>query len=255
MKIGYQLSSIAPYLTEPESLAKSFRKISGIGYRFVQLQGIPSEIDDQFIVDVLTEENLDCVATQEDYPLGFGEDPKRAISRAIKCGARYLCCALIPREVDSVKRLEQFAEELSNIAENVRDAGLIFAFHPIAPDFREMEGKPVFDRLMALLPEHVQLTFCVHAAFASGTNPLPIFKKYAGRMDLIHLKDDATMPDGSRHLMPLGRGTQIWAPILQAAQEAGVKYIFAEQERWLKDAFECAEESYRYLKGLGLANT
>lgn len=250
--MGYQLSSIAPYLSSPEQILQSFLRLREIGYRHVQLQSIPPEIPDDFIANALTEADLNCVATQEDYPFGFGDDPDRAIARAVRCGADYLCCALIPRDVDTTEKLHCFAKKLGAIAERVQDAGLIFAFHPIAPDYRQLEGQAVYERLMGLLPDKVQLTFCVHSAFQAGIDPQIVFDKFCGRMDLVHFKDDCPMPDGSRHLMPLGQGVHDWTPILRACHQAGVRYVFAEQERWLTDAFDCAKASLDYLTNIGL---
>ena len=144
-----------------------------------------------------------------------------------------------------------FGDRLSIIAAKVQSAGLIFGFHPIDPGMRLMAGQPVYERLMALLPHDVQLTFCVHATLRSGTDPLPILEKYAGRVDLVHFKDDAPQPDGTRHLMPLGADITDWVPIHDACCDADVKYIFAEQERWLSDAFDCARDSFGYLSRLG----
>ena len=252
VSMGFQLSSVAPYLDTTERVLKSFLKLAEIGYRDVQLQGVPSEIPDDVTAGALKTAGLNCIATQEDYPFGFGDNPERAIARAVRCGAQYLCCALIPREVDTVDKLQQFAGKLSVIAKKVQAAGLIFTFHPITPDYRDMDGQPVYERLMAMLPADTQLTFCVNAAYSAGIDPISVFEKYAGRMDLVHFKDDAPLPDGSKHLMPLGQGIHDWAPILQACNQAGVKHVFAEQERWLKDAFDSAKDSFDYLKTLGL---
>ncbi|MCA9833112.1 MAG: sugar phosphate isomerase/epimerase [Thermomicrobiales bacterium] len=248
--IGFQLSSITPYLATPEDIRTSFARIAETGYRFVQLQGVPSEIPDDVIVSALRDAGLTCVATQEDYPLGFGADPDRDIRRALACNARYLTCALIPQEVNSVATLNDFAETLSEIADRVSEAGLIFAFHPISPDYRQMEDRMVFERLMDALPDHVQLTFCIAAAHSAGVDPALVFEKYRGRIDLVHFKDDAPQSDGTRHLMPLGQGSHDWSGILQQCDTNSVKYVFAEQERWLSDAFACASDSYAYLTSL-----
>ena len=252
IEMGFQLSSVTPYLDTPEHLQSTFLRVAEIGYRNVQLQGIPVDIQDNIIVEALAEAKLNCVATQEDYPLGFGENPERGIARAVAVGAKYLCCALIPQDVDSIETLEKFAENLGGIAAKAQAAGLIFTFHPIGRDFRKMDGRPVYERLLELLPKETQLTFCVNAAFNSEVDPMKIFENYAGRIDLVHFKDDAPTADGSKHLMPLGQGTRDWKPILLACEEAKVKFVFAEQERWLKDAFICAKDSFEYLKSIGL---
>ena len=251
-KMGFQLSSVTPYLDTPKHLRDTLLKLAKIGYRNIQLQGIPIDIQDNIIAEALNDAGLNCVATQEDYPFGFGDNPERRIDRAVRCGAEYLCCALLPRDIDSIEKLEQFAEKLNKIYEKVQSAGLIFTFHPVGYDFRDMDGQPVYERLLNMLSSDVQLTFCVNSAFGTGTDPLPIFEKYAERMDLVHFKDDIPISDGKKHLMPLGQGTHDWTPILRACNKAGVKYAFAEQERWLKDAFDCAKDSYEYLKSIGL---
>ena len=252
VKMGFQLSSVTPYLDTPERLRNTFLRLAEIGYRDVQLQGIPIVIQDDIIVKALAEAKLNCVATQEDYPFGFGENPEKGIARAVNCGAKYLCCAIIPRDVDSVAKLEQFAGKLSDIAVKVQTAGLIFSFHPIGPDYRDLEGQPIYERLLEMLPEDTQLTFCVNSAFSVGIEPALVFEKYTGRMDLVHFKDDAPTAEGGRHLMPLGQGSHDWKPILDECKKANVKYAFAEQESWLKDAFDCAKDSFDYLKNLGL---
>lgn len=251
-KIGYQLSSITPHLNTIENINHSFYKLAEIGYRYVQLQGVPSEIPAHEIAKALNNSGLQCIATQEDYPFGFGDNPEKAIERAISCGAQYLCCALIPIDVKTLEDIRWFSDKLINIIEKTEEAKLIFSFHPIAPDFRDIEGKMVFEHLMEMLPNTVQLTFCVNAAFAAGVDPFSIINKYSGNMDLVHFKDDTVLPDVGKHLMPLGQGTHDWVPILQACNLANVRYVFAEQERWLKDAFQCAKESYDYLVHIGM---
>ena len=247
---GCQLSSVAPYLQTGESLRRALEKIAEIGYTAVQLQGASMDIPDKEIAAALRETGLDCVASQEDYPFGFGENPQRAIARAVACGCRYLTFALLPREADTPEKLERFAEKVRKIGEMVAGAGLIFAFHPIGPDFRQMEGTPVYERLMALLPPDMQLTFCVHSCLGSGISYAEVLEKFSGRVDLVHFKDSIPGPDGKPQLMPLGAGSVDWRPVASQCAAAGVRWIFAEQERWQKDAFVCAAESYAYMQGL-----
>lgn len=252
IKLGYQLSSITPYINTAESIEESFEKIARIGYRDVQLQGIPIDLDDNIITGALKNTGLNCVATQEDYILGFGDNPDRYIERALACSADYFSCALVPYDIDSREGIKAFSDILIKIVEKVQKAGMIFSFHPIPPDFRMVDGETAADILMDFLPQNAQLTFCVNAAFGAGISPDLIFNKYKGRMDLVHFKDDILLPNGERQLMPLGQGGHDFAPIIEQCHVAGVKYIFAEQERWLKDAFLCAEESYNYIKSLNL---
>lgn len=250
MKLGLQLSTLTPYLQTAQGLRSACRKVGEMGYQYVQLQGVPLEIPDREVARALEEAGLRCVATQEDYPAGFGGDPGRYIQRAAACGSQYLTCALIPREVDSPEKLRRFAEEFARIGEKVQEAGMVFAFHPIGRDFQPLEGVPVFRRLMDLLPQEIQLTFCVHASFGSGVSYQQVLEDYAGRVDLVHLKDSVPMEGGGQQLTPLGEGSCDWEPVLSCCQQAGVRWAFAEQERWTRDAFDCAAFSLRYLQGI-----
>lgn len=250
MKIGYQLSSITPYLQTETELRASLQKIAALGYRDVQLQGASAEIPDAVIADALREAGLNCVAIQVDYPDGFGICPEKAIRLAVACKAKYLTFAVIPKEIDTTDKLQTFAENICSIHKSVTKAGLVFAFHPIGPDFRLMDGIPVYERLMASLPDTMQLTFCVSSCFGSTVTWQNVLTKYTGRMDLVHFKDGILLPNGQLQLMPLGAGRTDWQPIAAACAAAGVKWAFAEQERWQKDAFVCAADSLNYLNTL-----
>lgn len=245
-KIGFQLSSITPYLDTEEHIKDSLSKIAKIGYKYVQLQGVPSQIDNQFLSEELKRNGLVCVATQEDYPFGFGENPEAAIERAVTCGCQYLAFALIPRDVDDTEKLKAFAEKIRIIEEMVQKAGLIFSFHPIGSDYREMDGVPVFERLLALMPD-LHLTFCLQSAFGSTTEIADVFKQYEGKMELVHFKDNIILPDGKNQLVPLGEGLHDWKPYYEMCTLHAVEYVFAEQERWTRDAFDCAQTCYDYL--------
>ena len=110
-----------------------------------------------------------------------------------------------------------------------------------------MDGVPVYKRLMDLLPKEVQLTFCVYATFGSGTDYRQVLRDYAGRLVLVHFKDSLRKPDGNEQLTPLGEGSHNWQPIAAACESSGVKWVFAEQDQWDRDAFECSTVSFCYL--------
>ena len=249
MKFGYQLSSITPYLQTEDDLRDSLHKIAAIGYTEVQLQGVSYTIPDNAVVSALRESGLSCIAMQEDFPVGFEDQPQRAIERAQACGCRYLSFAKWPGLLTSEEKLNRYAEALAPVCELAERSGLIFSFHPIGPDFMPLEVVPVYERLMERLTDSVQLTFCVSSCFGTGVEPADVLEKFKERVELVHFKDVTLQPDGP-HLVPLGEGDIDWSPIAAACKQAGVKYIFAEQERWDRDAFDCAAASYRYLQNL-----
>lgn len=228
------------------------QKVASIGYEFVQLQGASYEIPDPVIAAALRDNGLECVALQEDFPVGFRQEPERAIERAAACGCRYLSFAKWPGFLTSIEEIEKYAESLLSVQKQAREAGLTVSFHPIGPDFQALEGIPVYERLLSSLPPETQLTFCVSSSFGSGVTPYQVLEKFSGRVDLVHFKERVLLPDGRAQLKPLGEGETDWASLAAACKKAGTAYIFAEQEQWDRDAFDCAAASCRYLSALEL---
>jgi hypothetical protein len=50
-------------------------------------------------------------------------------------------------------------------------------------------------------------------------------------------------------LVPAGQGDTDWTNVAAACVECGVEYGFVEQERWLKDPFDCMKEALDWLNG------
>lgn len=101
-----------------------------------------------------------------------------------------------------------------------------------------------------------------------GEDPADYTRKYAGRVEIIHLKDFVGSKsenmyeligieddvekgkDGDFELRPVGYGKQDFPAILAAAKDAGATWIIVEQDRpsMGKTPLECAEVSIEYLK-------
>ncbi len=250
IRFGIHLSSVTPFIQTEEELRHTLKKLSGIGYSTVQVYGVPYSIPDEALASALKEAGLACAALQEDYP--FSQPAERVIGRAAACGCKYLTAALFPLQIADIYHLEHVARKLEEIHGLAKAKGIIFSFHPRRWDFRALEGTPIYERLLALLPGDAQLTYSVYSSLGAGKTPEEILEAYAGRVDLVHFKDRRKMSGNRDLLVPLGEGEVEWGPIAAACRKAGVKYIFAEQERWTRDAFDCAAASFRYLEGLKL---
>ena len=68
-QVGIQISSVREYLQTPQDVLASFRKVSEIGYRIIQIQWISPDVPMDFIRDALEETQLYCVGTQDYYDL------------------------------------------------------------------------------------------------------------------------------------------------------------------------------------------
>ncbi len=247
MEFGYQLSSAAPYLQTEREIQTAFSRLSEIGYKNVQLQGASYDIEDNFIRRALEDNGFSCQAFQEDFPVNQGIDVRRAVSRAKACGCRYFSFAKWPGFLTSAEEIKAYAKKITPVIECAKAEGLTMSFHPIGPDFRLVDGAPVYERLLECLPPEVQLTFCVGSSYRSGIPPYAILKKFSGRVDIVHFKEQIMQRDGSMLMKPLGEGKTDWRFLSTVCKETGVRYVYAEQEQCDRDMFDCAAVSYRTL--------
>jgi len=97
----------------------------------------------------------------------------------------------------------------------------------------------MFDLLMELTdPKTVHYEMDILWVFFPGQDPVKLFEKYGARWELVHLKDlKKGVPTGAltahtdlKNDVVLGTGQMDYPSILKAAQKAGVKYYFIEDE-------------------------
>ena len=131
--------------------------------------------------------------------------------------------------VDDVKR---YVEPFNTFAEKAHAAGIVALLHNEGFVSKHIDGKPVYDMMIALLnPETTKLQLQVSAA-QEGYDPVTYFRKYSGRYLSMHCQDwvkDPSTKSGFREV-PLGKGVVDWKAVFTAAKAAGVKNYFVELE-------------------------
>lgn len=131
------------------------------------------------------------------------------------------------------------------------EKGLYFVYRPTRFDFREMDGQPLYERLIGFLLDKIKLALCIHATFGRASYA-EILEHYGDRVELAYFMDSLSLPDGAARPVPLGEGDHNWQPILRACTKAGVKHIFVAQESRDRSFISCTRASMRYLSQLGL---
>lgn len=89
---------------------------------------------------------------------------------------------------DTVEEWQLFADNMKTIAEKVTAAGFNFSYHNHNHEFEELNGQPILTWLLQEVPTlNVELdTYWVQFA---GVDAVEYMENYAGRMKLVHLKD------------------------------------------------------------------
>jgi sugar phosphate isomerase/epimerase len=131
--------------------------------------------------------------------------------------------------VDDVKR---YVEPFNTFAEKAHAAGIVALLHNEGFVSEHIDGKPVYDMMIALLnPATTKLQFQVSSA-QKGYDAVTYFHKYPGRFLSMHCQDwvkDPSTKSGFREVV-LGKGVVDWKAVFTAAKVGGIKNYFVELE-------------------------
>ena len=131
--------------------------------------------------------------------------------------------------VDDVKR---YVEPFNAFAEKAHAAGIVALLHNEGFVAKYIDGKPVYDMMIAELnPTTTKLQFQV-STLQEGYDPVTYFHKYPGRFLSMHCQDwvkDPSTKSGFREVS-LGQGVVDWKAVFAAAKIGGVKNYFVELE-------------------------
>jgi sugar phosphate isomerase/epimerase len=255
--VGIQLYAVKDELrADPQATLTTLRKI---GFGEVETAGFGALTAHQFS-RLLDAAGLECPSAHLQF-----DNPEAAFEQAHALGAHYatsgsLRAMLRPApqgahgmSLDEAKR----TAELANlIGEAARRAGLQYVYHNHDFEFVDQGGGAIgYDLLLEEThPELVQFEIDCGWMVVGGRNPRDYFERYPGRFPMIHVKD--FLPSATHDSAPagaeLGHGMIDYAPIFAAAEKAGLKHYFAEQEGPFTrmTRLQAAQQAFDYLRKL-----
>lgn len=254
--LGIQLYMVLKaYQDDPMGTLKTLKSIG-----YAEIEAIITSTA-KTLRDQLNETGLACPSMHFD---SLGIDP--GIEAAHTLGTQYIVSSMLPAIMakmkgdkvqatytrEDAKRTAEFANQ---IGEKAKTAGLQYAYHNHHLEFTDVgNGQTFYDVLLKETdPNLVKLELDCGWVHAGGKNPADYFKANPGRIPLMHAKD--FLPSPSPNDFPgaeLGRGTVDYKPIMAAADRAGLKHCFVEQEGPFNrmSQLEAARVDYAYLRPL-----
>jgi sugar phosphate isomerase/epimerase len=106
-------------------------------------------------------------------------------------------------------------------------------------------------------PKLVGLELDIMWAKVGGVEPVKVFEQFKGRIPLVHMKNvkggigpqyNEKVPKEA--FEEVGKGVIAIGPVLVAAQKAGAKHFFVEQDQTPGNPLDSLRGSATYLKGL-----
>lgn len=169
---------------------------------------------------------------------------------------------------------EKFGEVIEGakmLGAKANSLGMKLAYHNHDFEFVKIDGEYALDILYKEVPADMlqpQIDTCW--VNVGGEDPADYIRKYAGRIEIVHLKDfvggktenmyaligldDDEEKDagGKFEFRPVGSGKQDFPAILAASKEVGARWVVVEQDNPSMDKtpLECAEMSINYLHSL-----
>lgn len=252
--LGVQLYTVRNVIvTDP---AGTLKAIEGIGY---------SEVEATYdnlnqIWTALEATKLKRVSIHVDAAIFMeGGGPLDTVLKDVKRhGFEYVVVPSLPTAKGGADSIKQLADMLNKAGEQAKKRKLTLCYHNHAHDFQPIDGKPAVEMLLSeTRPELVSLEMDVFWVSVAGLDPVAMLKKHAGRVPLVHLKDKAAgiakqyneeVPKSA--FKEVGSGSIDIPGVLKAADSAGVKHYFVEQDQTSGDPIASLRQSYKYLSGL-----
>ncbi len=243
--VALQLYSIRNELDK--NFEFSLRAVAEMGYTGVEFAGNYGGLTAPELKKLLDELKLTVVgahlsldALENDF------DAQAEFMETIGCS--HMVCPWAPLEdeasaIDLGKRFEKIAEKCAM-------RGFKFSYHNHAHEFKKSEsGEYLFDIMMANCSELVMAELDVYWVAKGGADPIEYIRKYAGREELLHLKQMG-LENGEQVDVLFDKGILDIAAYAEAARLAGVTDFIVEEETKCDDMLDAARVDIETLRKL-----
>ncbi|MDO6590973.1 sugar phosphate isomerase/epimerase [Loktanella sp. D2R18] len=227
-KISYQLycsRNFPPLEDTLQMLSETgFKEVEGFGGLFDDLDGLKAGLDATGLKMTSSHFGLDMVEG----------NASKAIAIAKELGIQEVIVPFVmpdDRPVDAAG-WAAFGTRLAEAGKPFQDAGLVFGWHNHDFEFVATETGELPLDLIAAASDALMFELDLGWVARARLDPVAWIQKYAGRIAAAHIKDIARAGENADEdgWADVGHGTQDWAAIHAALQEAGVDHYVVEHD-------------------------
>jgi sugar phosphate isomerase/epimerase len=234
--LGLQLYSFRDDFSK--DVPGTLKRVQDLGFKNVELAGTYNLAPEK-LQGMLAARGLKPIAGHFPYEK-FAADPEAVAKDAKALGLKYAGVAWIPHQgAFDEKTCREAIAVFNKAGAALAKHGLKFFYHQHGYEFAPCGGETLMDLMMkATDPKLVAFEMDIFWVQFPGQDPAKWLEKYGKRWELVHLKDmrkGTKTGDFSGHTdvtndVALGTGLLDMPGILRAANKAGVKYYFIEDE-------------------------
>jgi len=190
----------------------------------------------------------------------FSDSWKYTIEDAATMGQKYVISPWMDEKLRSTyDDLLKWLEVYDKCGDLCKKSGMKFGYHNHWDEFsHELNGKKVFDIMMEQMDtKKVVMQLDIGNMYIGGAKALDVVTKYAGKFELIHVKDEIPSTGNEPYESAiLGKGIIQVKEVLDLCRKTGGSKVYVvEQESYQgKAPLACIEEDFNIMKGWGFVS-
>ncbi|MCW3089709.1 MAG: sugar phosphate isomerase/epimerase [Ferruginibacter sp.] len=189
----------------------------------------------------------------------FTDAWKQTVEDAAEVGQHYVISPWLDEGLrKDYDGLLAFLEVFNKSGELCKKSGMKFGYHNHDFEFKySLKDKKIYDIIL----ENTDPAVVIHQIdignmYGAGGRALEIFKKYPGRFESMHVKDEIKSAKGEMNdnyeSTILGKGILPVREIVDLGKKSGTKEFIIEQESYQgKTPLECSKEDLKVMKSWG----
>lgn len=251
-KMSVQLYTIRDHIAK--DFTGSIKKISDLGFEYVETAFWPKGISLNQAAAVLSENNLKISSCHIELPLGEYQKTFLETAKVFNCKNMIWHGWPEDKRYSSLEGTRELIKVYNNANKFAKANGLSFGLHNHWWEFRnKVDGKFVYEVLLEELDKDIFFEIDIYWVKVAGHRPDKIIKQFGDRVKLMHIKDGPAefnqnlISDNPDPMTPLGKGTQNLPAIFESAP-AGCEWFVLEMDSSAIDVYDALKQSIEYMK-------
>ena len=248
-QIAATLYTVRDFVTTPETLVSSLKKLKAMGYAAFQGGSFPVPLPE--VRKIAADEGLAILAPH--FPMDqILAQPSEMIDKLGQLGCNEVAYAYPAGiKMESLDDIKAFARQLNTAGAAYQKAGITLLYHNHSIEFQRFGGKAVLDIIYDETdPKNLQGEIDTYWIQHGGGNPVAWCQKMKGRLPHLHCKDYCINPQMQPVFAEVGNGNLDWQNIIAAADAAGCQWYLVEQDTCPGDPFGSMKMSAEFLKSV-----
>ncbi len=249
-KIALQLYSLRKEV-EKQGMPAILKLVKEMGYQQVEPAGFGKLTPKEF-AQACKDTGLEICSAHIPCVL---DTISETIDTAKTLGLEYVCIGYGPDHFKDMDTIKAAADNSNAIIDKLEAAGLKAFQHNHYWEFALFEGYLKYKYYLDMVPRTALELDVFWAGNFGANDPVQMVKRFAPKMQFLHLKDGFYPANPDDHsvvdMRPLGEG-QLPIPEIAAATPENVQQIIVELDKSNIDMVESVRRSHDYLQRIGL---